>query len=95
MPALSILSMPAVIVIDMNGKELWRYDRNEEITTREGTTVWSARQHHDWRRSDFPAGYFSPDAQNGLGIYARATSRVIEINPVTPPPAGAFVLPAD
>jgi len=23
---------------------------------------WSARQHHDWQRDDFPAGYYSPEA---------------------------------
>ena len=23
--------------------------------------VWSARQHHDWQRNDFPAGYYSPE----------------------------------
>ena len=24
--------------------------------------VWSARQHHDWQREDFPAGYYSPES---------------------------------
>ena len=24
--------------------------------------TWSARQHHDWQRDDFPAGYYSPEA---------------------------------
>jgi hypothetical protein len=110
---LSILNMPAVVVIDMNGKvvkrwegfnvssggparvlpngvviaptganpprqealalvqqdfagnELWRYDRGEQITTREGNQVWSARQHHDWQRSDFPAGYYAPGIAPG------------------------------
>jgi hypothetical protein len=27
-----------------------------------GNMVWSARQHHDWQREDFPAGYYSPAA---------------------------------
>ena len=44
------------------GDVLWRYSRNEEIKTREGATVWSARQHHDWQRDNFPAGYYSPEA---------------------------------
>src|SRR5262245_20648660 len=31
-----------------------------KIQSRDGTTIWSARQHHDWHRDDFPAGYYSP-----------------------------------
>jgi hypothetical protein len=44
---------------DFEGRVLWRFDHNEQIQTR-GGTVWSARQHHDWQREDFPAGYYSP-----------------------------------
>jgi hypothetical protein len=47
---------------DFDGKVLWRFDRNEEIQTRDGKTIWSARQHHDWQREDYPAGYYSPDS---------------------------------
>jgi hypothetical protein len=47
---------------DFEGKALWQFSRNEEIKTREGTTVWSSRQHHDWQREDFPAGYYSPES---------------------------------
>ena len=47
---------------DFNGNVLWRFSRAEEIKTREGATVWSARQHHDWQRDDFPAGYYSPES---------------------------------
>jgi hypothetical protein len=46
---------------DFDGKVLWRFSHNAQITTREGTTVWSARQHHDWQRESFPAGYYSPE----------------------------------
>jgi hypothetical protein len=46
---------------DFDGNDVWRFSRNEQITTREGNTVWSARQHHDWQRDSFPAGYYSPD----------------------------------
>jgi hypothetical protein len=71
------LETTALIARDFDGKELWRFDRAEEITikreTGEGdakTTVeeklWSARQHHDWQRSDFPSGYYSPDFTPGL-----------------------------
>jgi hypothetical protein len=47
---------------DFDGKVLWTFSRTEEIKTREGTMVWSARQHHDWQRDDFPAGYYSPES---------------------------------
>jgi hypothetical protein len=46
---------------DFDGKVLWRFDRNLQIETRDGKTIWSARQHHDWQREDYPAGYYSPD----------------------------------
>jgi hypothetical protein len=52
-----------LIARDFEGKVLWRFDRNEEIPTRDGKTIWSARQHHDWQREDYPAGYYSPDAR--------------------------------
>ena len=29
------------------------------------STIWSARQHHDWQREDFPAGYYSPGIKPG------------------------------
>ena len=47
---------------DFDGKVLWRFDHNEQIETRDGQTkeaktIWALRQHHDWQRQDFPAGY--------------------------------------
>jgi hypothetical protein len=48
---------------DFEGRVLWRFDHSEQIQTRDGRTIWSARQHHDWQRADFPAGYYSPEAQ--------------------------------
>ena len=50
----------ALIALDYNGNELWRFDRSERVKTAEGEFIWSARQHHDWQRIDFPAGYFAP-----------------------------------
>jgi hypothetical protein len=47
---------------DFEGKLLWRFDQNELISLRDGTKVSSLRQHHDWQREDFPAGYYSPEA---------------------------------
>ena len=49
----------ALVATGFDGRELWRFDRAEEITL-EGQRRWSARQHHDWQPHDFPAGYFSP-----------------------------------
>jgi hypothetical protein len=46
---------------DFDGKDLWRFSRSEQITTRDGGMVWSARQHHDWQLESFPAGYYSPE----------------------------------
>ena len=48
---------------DFEGNVIWRFDHNEQIQTRGGGTVWSARQHHDWQREDFPAGYYSPESR--------------------------------
>jgi hypothetical protein len=45
---------------DFDGNVTWRFSGAEEIEARDGTKQWSARQHHDWQRSDFPAGYYSP-----------------------------------
>jgi outer membrane protein assembly factor BamB len=45
---------------DFDGNVVWRFDRNEQVETREGTTIWALRQHHDWQRADFPGGYYSP-----------------------------------
>jgi hypothetical protein len=104
---LSLLETPAVVVLDMNGREVWRwrdynllpggparvlpggvvvasfgafpghlesralvartfagadqwrFDHAEQITL-DGKAQWSARQHHDWQLSSFPAGYYSP-----------------------------------
>jgi hypothetical protein len=51
---------------DFDGKVIWQFSRNEEIKTREGGTIWSARQHHDWQRESFPAGYYSPDSMPAI-----------------------------
>ena len=51
-----------IVARDYDGKVLWRFDHSDEITQRTGEQRWSARQHHDWQRADFPGGYYSPDA---------------------------------
>src|SRR5690606_3618094 len=50
----------AVAQYDWANELVWQFDRAERVTTRDGAAVWSARQHHDWQRADFPAGYYSP-----------------------------------
>jgi Arylsulfotransferase (ASST) len=65
---------------DFKGDVLWRFSRNETITTREGSTISSARQHHDWQRESFPAGYYSPDStpttDGGLTLILTHTNRL-------------------
>jgi len=45
---------------DFAGKMLWQFNHSQQVETPDGKLLWSARQHHDWQRSDFPAGYYSP-----------------------------------
>jgi len=45
---------------DFAGTERWSLGGEEEVTLQDGTKVRSLRQHHDWQRADFPAGYYSP-----------------------------------
>jgi hypothetical protein len=52
---------------DFDGKLVWSFNRNEQIELRDRGTVWSARQHHDWQREDFPAGYYSPQYTPATG----------------------------
>ncbi len=52
----------ALVQRDFDGNEIWSFNHNQEIPGADGQTVWSARQHHDWQREDFPAGYYSPEA---------------------------------
>jgi hypothetical protein len=51
---------------DFEGNVVWRFDRSEQIQLNDGKTIWSARQHHDWQREDFPAGYYSPEAKPSI-----------------------------
>ena len=46
---------------DFASNIVWRFSRAEEITTRGDSPIWSVRQHHDWQREGFPAGYYSPE----------------------------------
>ena len=66
---------------DFDGQVVWRFDRSEQIETRDGKTVWSARQHHDWQREDFPAGYYSPEAMPGEGSRTLILTHTNHMNP--------------
>ncbi len=50
-----------------DGHVIWRFGHNVQIPTADGGTRWALRQHHDWQRADFPAGYYSP------GVKPKAT----------------------
>ena len=52
-----------VAQFDWDDKVVWQFDRAEQVKMRDGETRWSARQHHDWQREGFPAGYYSPEAE--------------------------------
>jgi len=49
-----------LVELDFTGNELWRFNHNLQIKNQSGELVWSTRQHHDWQRADYPAGYYSP-----------------------------------
>lgn len=53
----------ALIELDWDGNEVWRFDHNERVKLESGKTVWAARQHHDWQREGSPVGYYSPDSE--------------------------------
>jgi hypothetical protein len=76
-----------LIARDFDGKVLWRFDRNEQIQ-RDGKTIWSARQHHDWQREDYPAGYYSPEARPAIDNSGR-TLILTHTNHTRPGIAGA------
>jgi hypothetical protein len=78
---------------DFDGKVLWRLDRNERIETRGGETIWALRQHHDWQRADFPAGYYSPGATPG--IQGASTLVLTHTNRVQPKVAPGATLEDD
>ncbi len=49
--------------IDWDGKEIWRFDRTEQVQLQNGETAWAARQHHDWQREGSAVGYYAPGAE--------------------------------
>jgi hypothetical protein len=53
----------ALVELDWEGNEVWRFDHLEQVQLQDGNTVWSTRQHHDWQREGNPIGYFAPGAE--------------------------------
>jgi hypothetical protein len=78
---------------DFDGKVLWRFDHNERIETRSGEMIWSSRQHHDWQREDFPAGYYSPATTPG--VQGSKTLVLTHTNHVQPKVAATAMLEDD
>ena len=52
----------SLVQLDWNGKEVWRFDRTEQLKNADGTLTWAARLHHDWQREGSPNGYYTPDS---------------------------------
>ncbi len=53
----------ALVQLDWEGNEVWRFDKTEQVEGPGGTTVWSSRHHHDWQREGSPAGYYAPGSE--------------------------------
>ena len=53
----------AVAQFDWDDTQVWQFERAEQVTLRDGQLRWAARQHHDWQREGFPAGYYSPASE--------------------------------
>lgn len=53
----------ALVQIDWNGNEVWRFQNTEKVTAGESKQVWAARQHHDWQREGSPVGYYAPSEE--------------------------------
>jgi hypothetical protein len=52
---------------DFDGNVIWRFGHNLQVQSDDGATIWALRQHHDWQREDFPAGYYSPGTTPATG----------------------------
>ncbi|HEV2702052.1 MAG TPA: aryl-sulfate sulfotransferase, partial [Steroidobacteraceae bacterium] len=52
-----------IVQRDFAGNVVWQFGHNVQVQMPDGKTIWSVRQHHDWQRADFPAGYYSPGAE--------------------------------
>lgn len=85
----------ALVARDFDGKELWRFDKNEQITGPNGTATPALRQHHDWQREDFPSGYYSPGVALSLSNTTAKTLILTHVSHARAPVAGETMLEDD
>ena len=72
----------AVTELDWDGREIWRFDHAEQVQLPNKTTVWAARQHHDWQREGYAAGYYAP---GGTPLVDRGKTLILAHKNVTRP----------
>ena len=95
-PRLPYQEAIALLQLDWDGNEVWRFDRMEQVITEtpendaeeniSEETVWSSRQHHDWQREGNPVGYYAPGMEPQIAsgktlILAHKNVTVPEISP--------------
>ncbi len=95
-PRLPYQEAIALLQLDWDGNEVWRYDQLEQVKTQEteneagekegGETVWSSRQHHDWQREGNPVGYYAPGMEPQIAsgrtlVLAHKNVTIPEISP--------------
>ncbi|MDA1370949.1 MAG: aryl-sulfate sulfotransferase [Proteobacteria bacterium] len=95
-PRLPYQEAIALLQLDWDGNEVWRYDQMEQVKTQEteneagekegGETVWSSRQHHDWQREGNPVGYYAPGMEPQIAsgrtlVLAHKNVTIPEISP--------------
>ena len=59
----SVQDQTDVVQLDWNGKEVWKFDRNEYIEDPGYEPRWMARYHHDFQREGSTVGYYAPDME--------------------------------
>ncbi len=53
----------AIVQLDWEGNEVWRFGKTEQVEDAEGNLVWTSSHHHDWQREGSPAGYYAPGSE--------------------------------
>jgi hypothetical protein len=82
----------AVTQRDWDGREVWRFDRVEQVTLAGKSTVWASRQHHDWQREGYAAGYYAPGA---APLVDRGRTLILSHKNVTQPAVSSVTLEDD
>lgn len=83
--------LPGGIVVAANGANPGHQESTELVQRDfDGKQQWtfpSARQHHDWQREDFPAGYYSPGVTPGGASKMLVLSHTNRVQPKVAPTA--------